>query len=1064
MSQLYLPGSVKPTFWQKTKMTLSALFQPQVYMGLKNAETQSRNTALTIASNQAIEESRQNLRLKELQLQYVQFKEREANLAEMENLRRELQENEGRENRYLQERLAKLNREFQANEGEKNREIQIGVAEFRAKVDMAIQEKNQKFQTEQADINRKFQAIMASANHERQKELTEFRAKVDMAMQEKNFDFQRWSLEQQRELQLQLKTIDAELSRELRAYDRETSMKLIEEKKKSDNSPLWLVAGQIIGSNQGDMPLPLRIFLSPPVLPYDRIARPSEGVKGFPEMADWLAEDLRQFFGNYSANGRKTDFLYGAMVSKFFHGEAATLSLFDTFKTEPTLILESSVEGDYFNIRLGYWGVNYGKYRYQSLISGLSWREALNDFARVRAFNWYKRKEEWRASGKNPEDFDGMYGAENVKRFMNNLKIIEREQQCLEFGADINEIERPYSLHKQDYEDLKQFIASCHRLAAGLLTDEYFLADVPPANRRPPLFPELLTEVLKNIPEHEVGGLIDIVVSYYRNIYEYLNQSESCWIPEIALDLAKGLTVLPDKKWAKEQVTYSLQKWSELRGLQIPALLGFEYPVGMLSSAESVLTVSDVAYVEKLNLCLEGIGEKQRLNVADACFKRGMSRCKDEDYESAVKDFDQTIQLSPKRADAYYNRGLAYVRLNQYQKAVEDYTQVLNSDLQEFQNLKGVAYNNRANAYYRLGEHQKAIDDYTQALNIRPDWTEADKNRAIVQGVLDEINRKKQEEKERLKREEEERIRREEEQKRKRKEEERRKREEEQRRQREEEERRKREEEEKGKEFSFETVSVDSRGKIVSRRTCTAKQKTEDLGRGVKLGMVYIPGGTFMMGSPSGEANRSSDEGPQHKVTISPFYMGKYQVTQAQWEAVTGNNPSSFKGANRPVESVSWEDAAEFCKNLSKKTGKTYRLPTEAEWEYACRAGTTTPFYFGETITPDIVNYDGNYPYGSASKGTYRQQTTDVGNFSPNPFGLYDMHGNVWEWCLDIYASDIYNRHQKTDPIYTDSGDYRVVRGGSWYSNAQYCRSADRYGNTPAYRYTSIGFRFVRTL
>jgi formylglycine-generating enzyme required for sulfatase activity len=134
--------------------------------------------------------------------------------------------------------------------------------------------------------------------------------------------------------------------------------------------------------------------------------------------------------------------------------------------------------------------------------------------------------------------------------------------------------------------------------------------------------------------------------------------------------------------------------------------------------------------------------------------------------------------------------------------------------------------------------------------------------------------------------------------------------------------------------------------------------------------------------------------------------MGKYEVTQAQYQAIMGNNPSNFKGEKRPVEQVSWNDAVKFCEELSKKTGRAYRLPSEAEWEYAARAGTDTPFHFGETITTDLANYNGNFTYASAPKGEYRKETTDVGIFPPNSFGLYDMCGNVWEWCLDKYHNN----------------------------------------------------------
>jgi eukaryotic-like serine/threonine-protein kinase len=207
-----------------------------------------------------------------------------------------------------------------------------------------------------------------------------------------------------------------------------------------------------------------------------------------------------------------------------------------------------------------------------------------------------------------------------------------------------------------------------------------------------------------------------------------------------------------------------------------------------------------------------------------------------------------------------------------------------------------------------------------------------------------------------------------------------------------------------------EVVTVDSRGRVTNRVQATAQSYVQDLGNGVGLEMMAIPGGRFLMGSPETEVQRYSSESPQHEVTVAPFFLGKYAVTQAQWRAVAAlpkverdldAAPSYFKGANRPVEGVSWYDAVEFCQRLSQASGRKYRLPSEAEWEYACRAGTTTPFHFGETITAELANYDGNSTSANAPKGKYRNQTTNVGSFPPNSFGLYDMHGNVWEWCAD---------------------------------------------------------------
>ncbi|WP_414552715.1 caspase, EACC1-associated type [Anabaena sp. CCY 0017] len=274
--------------------------------------------------------------------------------------------------------------------------------------------------------------------------------------------------------------------------------------------------------------------------------------------------------------------------------------------------------------------------------------------------------------------------------------------------------------------------------------------------------------------------------------------------------------------------------------------------------------------------------------------------------------------------------------------------------------------------------------------------------------------------------------------------------------------------------FEFDIVKVNTQGQIINRSQKRAEFFTEDLGNGVVIDMVKIPGGTFLMGSPENELKRYEDEGPQHSVTIQDFFMGKFTVTQAQWAAVADfdkveidldPDPSKFKGANRPVECVSWDDAVEFCARLSQKTGKTYRLPSEAEWEYACRAGTTTPFYFGETITTDLANYHGNYTYNSSPKGEYRQQTTDVGKFPANPFGLYDMCGNIWEWCQDEWHEN-YNNAPADGSAWLSGNDNQthLLRGGSWDCNPKNCLSASRGSNCRAERdddNDNVGFRLV---
>ncbi len=279
--------------------------------------------------------------------------------------------------------------------------------------------------------------------------------------------------------------------------------------------------------------------------------------------------------------------------------------------------------------------------------------------------------------------------------------------------------------------------------------------------------------------------------------------------------------------------------------------------------------------------------------------------------------------------------------------------------------------------------------------------------------------------------------------------------------------------------ISFASVKLNNSGKILERPGGAAMAFEEDLGNGVSLTMVRIPAGKFMMGQTVAEKQELlktfkekeykdtfGNEFPRHQVTLPEFYLGQMPVTQAQWKAIMGNNPSRFKGNDKlSVDSVSWLDAVDFCRKLSQKTGRTYRLPSEAEWEYACRAGTTTPFAFGETITPAMVNYDGNYPYAGAARGENRQKTAPVGIFPANAFGLYDMHGNLWEWCLDEWLDSYRNApvdgSARGNINSRDAGKQRLLRGASWNNGAWTCRSANRNFSGVSNRYINFGLRVV---
>jgi formylglycine-generating enzyme required for sulfatase activity len=266
----------------------------------------------------------------------------------------------------------------------------------------------------------------------------------------------------------------------------------------------------------------------------------------------------------------------------------------------------------------------------------------------------------------------------------------------------------------------------------------------------------------------------------------------------------------------------------------------------------------------------------------------------------------------------------------------------------------------------------------------------------------------------------------------------------------------------------------------------------EELAPGVELQLVKIAAGRFSMGSPPGEEGRTVYENwpeeskrfcgvagvdveAQRLVSVPRFWLGRFPITQAQWQVVAGwpqlereldPDPARFKGADRPVERVSWHDAQEFCRRLSKRTGRHYSLPSEALWEYACRAGSTTPFHFGSTISSDLANYNGNYTYSSGPKGDYREHTTPVGCFPANAWGLHDMHGNVEEWCLDRWhpsprqgPSDGRAWLESAEELPPEGRELRLLRGGSWFVAPCGCRSACRSGIPPGELSDLVGFR-----
>jgi formylglycine-generating enzyme required for sulfatase activity len=276
----------------------------------------------------------------------------------------------------------------------------------------------------------------------------------------------------------------------------------------------------------------------------------------------------------------------------------------------------------------------------------------------------------------------------------------------------------------------------------------------------------------------------------------------------------------------------------------------------------------------------------------------------------------------------------------------------------------------------------------------------------------------------------------------------------------------------------FHTVVLDPFGSVISRKTGKASAYRQDLGNGVTLEMVRLKGSMFRMGSENDDGPESNDATP-HPVRLSDFEIGKYEVTREQWREIArrsdlrvdrdlAEDPSRFKSAwELPVENIAWEDAVEFCSRLSRMTGAVWRLPTEAEWEFAARAGTEASFAFGPTLNPEIANYRSEAPFGLAPKGVSRGGTMPGGSLgAANRFGLFEMHGNVWEWCSDWYDPDYFDDCRRLgtvlDPKGPAKGSHRVLRGGGWPSIASRCRSALRMVHMPGSRLDDVGFRVVR--
>ncbi|BAY26705.1 hypothetical protein NIES2100_65210 [Calothrix sp. NIES-2100] len=512
----------------------------------------------------------------------------------------------------------------------------------------ALAEKREEIQLEYLKLQylqdkerQNFQANQNKLSYERNKELQTFIQYCENIRLQQNFEFQRWRFQKEKELQLLILKLNQDFQRELALIHRETSLKSLEEQKRLENSPIWLIASDILNSNVGEI-TPMHIFLSPAKIQYERFTNAANTSKGFPDIELTLAEGLRYFFKNYCSYNRPLDFVGGAWVSASYHSEASIKALRGVLKTEPTLILETEVDGDYLNFRIAYWSYNVANFRYDSVISRLSYRDILYESAKERARQWQITRKKLIATGENPEEVDKLYGGDNLQ----NWAILQREESARKAGVDKNEVEYHYMVNKKDVEELSNFITIYHCIFAGLIADEYFLIEY----NFNPVLPQLLPNLITQIPERDaIQALINKIVNYYQDITSFFVENRSALAPEFLIDLALNLGKFTNHNWVVNQLIYSLETWLKIRKLSVANELEV-----LLNKVEANLTDRDRDYVNKLNRLLSVIGHKRSLRIVNNFYEPEFN-----DTEEFEIELDKNLDIDfDNQQDAsvdYYN-------------------------------------------------------------------------------------------------------------------------------------------------------------------------------------------------------------------------------------------------------------------------------------------------------------------------------------------------------------------------------------------------------------------------
>ena len=553
-------------------------------------------------------------------------------------LNRQFQVQQGELNRKLQAELGIINRLFQAQEGKSNRELQV----------------------ELARLNRDFQVQEGKLNRDNAGQLEIFRAKLQIFLQEK-----------QKDLQFKFKEIDAALARELKAIDLQNNLTVIRQQRRLNNWPITLDDEQIKEIIKSDN---LLILFVPPILKYDRAgAGANNPPNTFPDIEQGLYRRLRAFLEKYKQSGRKVDFLTGWTTKSLF-GEGAFKTIFSGLKSKPMLVINTIVERTYYHLEYSYWSQNFEEPYIDSLPKEepLSWLELLYAAAKERLVKWEEERNREKIENGTTEEFDGDWGAEVVKKFLADLELVKRENRLLERGQNPNNLpNRNYTVLDSDKETFSHLIAIQICLLIGRTADEYFILDVPPQERQRPLLPELLPNLLEEIPSEYQEKIIQSLVGFYQCLYQKLGEEESAWVPEMLIDFAGSFIHLDNKFWAQEQIEKSVESWLLMRGIK-----SLDW-VSNLEMMSLYLTILDGFYVEKLNYCLTALGENYLLSVADSYYNRGVKYFQNQHYQAAIYEFNQVISINPNSVEAYSYRGKAYTKVGQYQEAKADLNRVL---------------------------------------------------------------------------------------------------------------------------------------------------------------------------------------------------------------------------------------------------------------------------------------------------------------------------------------------------------------------------------------------------